>query len=191
MPGLAPGQPIIYTLAFENSGTVRAYGVRVTDTLPATLTQGVPLDNFTIVSLVDAQGSPVSAVDQLGVPIVGSVPVTRVISGSAITWYLGTTTPSDALYYQKVGLVPGSKGSFQLNATVAASVADNTQICNAATVVADVGTEDLLANNTSQSCVIARRADVAVRKFGREQGSGDPNFVEFGHRARRAADRAP
>jgi uncharacterized repeat protein (TIGR01451 family) len=180
LPGIAPGQPITYTLTFENNGTVSAYGVRVTDTLPATLTPGSPLDDFTSVSLVDAAGNPVSPVDSSGAPIVGAVPVTRVMLGNVITWYLGTTTPGDALYYQRIGLPLGSKGSFRLHAKIAASVADSTQVCNPASVAADVGTEESLANNNSQSCVMVRRADVAVRKSGMEIPSGDPNFVEAG-----------
>jgi len=180
LPGLAPGQPIAYTIAFENSGTVNAYGVRINDTLPATLVAGNPLDNFSDVSLADASGNPVSPVDPSGAPISGAVPVTRTISGNVVTWYLGTTTPTDALYYQKVGLPPGSKGAFELRATIAESVADNTQVCNAAMVSADVGVEELLANNRGESCVIARRADVAVRKSGMELPSGDPIFAEAG-----------
>jgi uncharacterized repeat protein (TIGR01451 family) len=119
-------------------------------------------------------------VDQIGNPIAGAVPVPGCVSGGTVTWYLGTTTPTDALYYQKVGLPPASRGSFQFYLTVAASVADNTRVCNAATVAADVGTEELLGNNTSQSCVVVRRADVAVRKKGRELLTGDPDFAEFG-----------
>ena len=180
LPGATPGQPITYTIKFQNTGTVRAYGVRIADTLPAALLPGSPLDNFNVVSLVDAAGNPVSAVDLSGTPIPGAVPVTRQISGSTITWHLGTTTPSDALYYQKVGITPGSSGSFQLYVTVGGSVADNTGVCNGATVFADVGTEDQLGNNTGQSCVTVHRADVAVRKSGKSVPGGSSEFVEFG-----------
>ncbi len=180
LPGIVPGQPITYTLAFENSGTVRAYGVRVTDVIPVALLPDSPLDNFTVVTLVDENGNAVSPVDQLGDLIVGAVPVTRSISGNTVTWYLGTTTPSDALYYQKVGLPPGSRGSFQVRVIVAESVLDGTEVCNPANVAADVGLEELLANNSSQSCVTVRRPDLAVRKSGVDVLTGDPDFAEFG-----------
>ena len=78
LPGIAPGQSITYTLTFENSGTVNAYGVRITDTLPGTLVQDG--DNFAVVSLVDADGNVIAPVDQLGAPISGAVLVTRSIT---------------------------------------------------------------------------------------------------------------
>ena len=178
-PGLTPGQPITYTLAFANHGTVNAYGVSVIDQLPATVVQGSPLDDFTTVNLVDGLGSTVRPVDLSGNPIAGSVPVTRVISGNTISWYLGTTTPTDALYYQKVGLRAGHRGSFHLNVKVDGAVANGTEVCNAASIAAVVGTEELLANNRDDSCVLVRRPDLFVEKTG-VSASGSSEFAEAG-----------
>ena len=178
-PGITPGQPVTYTLAFQNNGTVNAYGVSVTDNLPATLVPGSPLDDFTTVNLVDALGNAVSPVDLSGNPISGTVPVTRVISDSTVTWHLGTTTPSDALYYHKVGLRPGHRGSFHLNVKVDGNVVDSTEICNSASISAAVGTEELLGNNSDDSCVLVRRPDLFVDKTG-TSASGSPEFAEFG-----------
>lgn len=179
LPGIAPGQPITYTIAFENRGTVNAYGVSVSDQLPATVAPGSPLDDFTTVILVDGLGSIVRPVDLSGNPIAGSVPVTRVISGNTITWYLGTTTPSDALYYQKVGLRAGHRGSFHLNVKVDGAVVDGTEVCNAASIAAAVGTEELLGNNRDDSCVLVRRPDLFVEKTG-VSASGSSEFAEAG-----------
>src|SRR6185369_4949640 len=145
-----------------------------------TLVAGNPLDNFSVVTLMDGQGNPVRPVDLAGNPIAGAVPVTRVPIGSAYTWYLGTTAPGDTLYYKKVGLPPGSHCSFQLYVSVAETAVDGTQVCNPASVTADVATEDLLDNNTSQSCTTVWRPDLTILKDGKEVPGGDPDFVEFG-----------
>jgi uncharacterized repeat protein (TIGR01451 family) len=181
-PGIAPGQPITYTIEFENSGTVPARGVTITDTLPAGLLPGSPLDNFGVVTLVDALGNPCFPLNLADVPITGVIPVSRQLSGGTITWFLGSDSSADPLYYQNLRIPPGCRGSFQLYVTVAGDVPDNTEVCNHATVSVppELGVEELLANNTGRSCVTVRRADVAVNKSAVETSSGDPAFVEFG-----------
>lgn len=178
-PGIAPGQPITYTLAIENNGTVNAYGVSVIDNLPATLLPGSPMDDFSVVNLVDRQGRSMRPVDLSGNPIADAVPVTREISGGNITWYLGSRTPSDPFYYQKVGLRPDHVCSFRLNVTVAGSVPDGAEVCNPASVAAAIGTEERLDNNHDQSCVLVRRADVFATKTG-VSSSGSSESAEFG-----------
>ena len=90
LPGIAPGQPITYTIQFQNSGTVPARGVTVTESLPPQLLPGSPLDNFSVLTLVDALGNPCFPRNLADVPITGVIPVTRQISGNTITWFLGS-----------------------------------------------------------------------------------------------------
>lgn len=85
---VAPGTS---TITYRNSGTVNAFALSIEDSLPPEVTAGAPLDNFNTVDL----GLGVSMVGLFGNPVTGLVSVSRVITGSAVTWFLGSTNAAD------------------------------------------------------------------------------------------------
>ena len=180
-PGTIPGQPLTYTITYRNSGTVIAYGVKIEDTIPAEVTLNTPEDDFLTVLLDVGQ-----AVDPSGNPIGSAIPVTRVQSGSDVTWYLGTTNAADALYYQKVGLTVDAEGSFNIFTTLRDDLTDGTTVTNLAAVVYDgpvgnVFPEEFLGNNTGDTFMAVWLPDVAVRKVGQDLVSGSYDVTEAGN----------
>ncbi|MCB1224736.1 MAG: FG-GAP repeat protein, partial [Verrucomicrobiales bacterium] len=185
-PGLAPGAPLAYTLTLSNSGTQTAYGVEIQDTLPALLTLQSPPDNFLELVLTDASGSPVQAVDLAGAPITDPIPVTRVVSGSTVRWYLGTNSSGDALYYRKVGLPTGAETSFKVYTRVLDNVANGTALDNTATAILhneddSVPAELVTTNNTDTSSTVVCRPDLTVRKSVTDAATGSEQWTESGN----------
>jgi len=179
-PGSLPGNELTYTLIWRNSGTVTAYGLKIEDTLPAELSLNAPSDDFNSVVL-NAGG----AVDVSGNAISGTIPVTRVISGANVTWYLGTTTPTDALYYKKIGFTPDATSTFQIFTTIKSDVPNGVAILNAATVVYDGpdtphDDEEYLDNNTDDTSTTIWLPDLTVRKVGHDTDTGSFETTEAG-----------
>ena len=184
-PGLAPGHDLTYTIRWDNTGTVNAYGLSITDTLPPELEMKTPLDNFA--AALPEQGT---FVDLSGNPIPGSIPVTRVVSGSDVTWYLGETDTNSTFYYRHIGIEPGTFGRFEVYTRVLDTITQNgTQIENAATIVYEgpdnglpVEPEEYLDNNTDDTLVFVYLPDLLVIKTGRDLTTDDPYFTEAGRR---------
>jgi len=184
-PGLIPGSALTYTITVANSGTQVAYGLEVVDTLPVGLTLNDPVDNFGQLSLIDGAGNPVRPVDVSGNPISVPVPVSREVSGREVRWYFGTRTESDPLYYRKIGVLPGSRQSFEVYTTVSNDVGNGVRLDNVATVVMhnrDDGEppEEYLGNNTDGSWTTVYLPDLAVRKSVRDVSSGSEEWTEAG-----------
>ncbi len=180
-PGSLPEKPLTYTVTYQNSGIVTAYGLKIVDSIPAELSLDDPLDDFVSVVLDEGQ-----LVDPSGDPITEAVPVTRVQSGNDLTWYLGTSNTNDALYYKKVGLTSDAEGSFQIFTTINADVADGTIISNAATIVYDGpftpgDPEEYLENNTDDTYMLVWHPDLTVSKVGHDTTTGSFETTEAGH----------
>ncbi len=185
-PGTAPGHSLTYTLSYENSGSVRAYGIYVIDTLPAEVTASGTPDNFSAVVLEDELGEPVNPVDTNGAAILVSVPVTRTVAGQTITWYLGSLDSGDPLYYRNIGIPVGAGGSFQVFTTLRADIADSTVVVNPAVLVVtnQVGNDVAEAytnNNWDSAQVSVYRADVAVEKTVVDVPTGSSELTDSGN----------
>ncbi|MEM7393634.1 MAG: hypothetical protein AAF492_14910, partial [Verrucomicrobiota bacterium] len=186
-PGTAPGKGLIYTLEFENSGTVNAYGLRVVDTLPANVSLGSPLDDFETVNLFDPLGSGLDMVDTVGTPITFPVEVTRVITSTNITWYLGSIADTNAPdYYRKLGMPPGAVGRFQMTVEIDETVPDGGSVMNTAQVISDRQedsdpAEEFLANNVDDTEVTVYRPDLIVTKSVRDIVDDSEAFTESGN----------
>ncbi|MBK8092689.1 MAG: DUF11 domain-containing protein [Verrucomicrobiaceae bacterium] len=183
-PGIAPGKPLTYTLRVENSGTQTAYGIEILDTLPTGVTLGSPEDNFLELAL-DENGTSTAPLDALGNPITGSVPVTRVVSGNTVRWYLGTNNASDTLYFRKVGLPSGAGQTFEVYVTINANVADSTTLVNSATVTlrnqSDTDpAEAVTTNNTDDSRVTVFLPDLTVSKSVKNVSDASEQWTEAG-----------
>ncbi len=188
-PGIAAGKSLTYTLNVRNSGSQTAWGIKVVDTLPTYFNLGTPADNFAVLSLTDADGNPVNPVDQTGsTEITDDVPITRVVSGSTVTWYFGKGpgNESDSLYYRKIGIPAGARVSFDVYGSVDSSAADGTVLENSATVISDrrndtEPVEEYLDNNTDDSDVTVRLPDLTVRKSVKDVMNDSETETETGH----------
>nr|HID12668.1 DUF11 domain-containing protein [Anaerolineae bacterium] len=78
----SPGQPITYIIVYTNTGVVRAENVRITDTLPALLTD--------VISATSAEAT----VDHVGQAIIWTLtaPVSRTVTGTI--WLTATVSPA-------------------------------------------------------------------------------------------------
>jgi len=104
-PGICPGDPITYDLRYANLGNESVCGTVLQDQLlSAGMNFAAISDNLLTVPLVDKC---------TGVPL--DAPVTRVVNGNTIQWYLGTTNNTDDLdHYQNLVVPPGVSFSFQV-----------------------------------------------------------------------------
>ncbi|YCM45720.1 SdrD B-like domain-containing protein [Verrucomicrobiaceae bacterium 227] len=185
-PGLRPGDAITYTLKVANNGSDVTYGIEVEDTFPTNITLDDVPDNFVEVTMVDPNGNPVSAVDVNGNPITSEIPVTRVESpGGVVNWFLGTNTPADALYFRKVGILPGSSQSFEIYGKLNEDIENGTVIKNEAKVTLrnrenTDPPEIYTDNNSDDSEVTVWRPDVTVRKSVTDLETGSEDWTEAG-----------
>ena len=180
-PGTAPGKPIVYTITYDNPGTVNAYGIRIVDILSGNVDQGSPLDNFSTADLgLDKM------VDTGGADVTFSVPVTREIAGNQVTWYLGTTNnPADLDYYRNVGIPPGASGSFDVFVSAKIDLSEGSVIDNDVEVISDrrndgEPAEEFLDNNSDDTSVIVYRADLVLEKSVVDALTGDEFYTEAG-----------
>ena len=72
-PGTIPGGQVAYTLEIENTGTTIAYGVKISDTLPAEVTANSPFDTVSLLKLTDEDGNTVYPVDTGGTEITSDI----------------------------------------------------------------------------------------------------------------------
>ncbi|RLC82707.1 MAG: hypothetical protein DRI61_01560, partial [Chloroflexi bacterium] len=98
-PVRSPGQQITYTIVYSNAGVVRAVGVKVTDTLPLSVTD--------VISTTSAPAS----VEQAGNVItwVLSAPVSRTVEGFIrITATVEMTAPAGGVFTNTFGITTAS-----------------------------------------------------------------------------------
>jgi uncharacterized repeat protein (TIGR01451 family)/fimbrial isopeptide formation D2 family protein len=184
VPGLVPGDEIVYEIVVENTGTETAYGIEVADILPSGL-QLAGDGAEDVLALVNADGEPALPVDADGDEIGEDVPLTRVATTNGVAWFFGSPEEGSALYFRKVGLLPGQRQTLALAARVALDVPNGTPLVNTATVTlhnrndAEPG-ETYLGNNTDGSETVVYRPDVAVRKSVADAATGDADWTEAG-----------
>ncbi len=183
-PGLLPGQIWRVTLAYANTGTTTAYGVRLGAELPATA-ELVALEGD-VVALVDAAGQQVGPVDVAGQRLQGVVPVTFDGDG----WVLGALDEASPLYYRKIGLRSGDRGQLVLTLKVGEAVASGAQLVGAGAVATDYRfdwvpgdpVEELTANNQGSCGTTVWRADPFLVKHARVTGDAQASSVGAGER---------
>jgi|GEM_PF-1003114 len=177
-PGVRPGEAVTFTLELENTGTVPAYGIKLSEIVP----EGITLlsDDATTVRIDDGTGQ---LVDPSENPIVGDVPWTR----EGNTFILGQPNETDARYYRTVGLSPGATTRITLTGRVNEDVADDTSIVNRASAEVfyrpdwpGAPVEEILDNNTGSCSFAVFRPDPFVIKTVVNQATGDDSSANAG-----------
>ncbi|PKN55529.1 MAG: hypothetical protein CVU56_20835 [Deltaproteobacteria bacterium HGW-Deltaproteobacteria-14] len=177
-PGVRPGEAVTFTLELENTGTVPAYGVKLSEIVPAGIT--LLSDDATVVRLDDGSGQ---LVDPSESPIVGDVPWTR----EGDTFLLGTANANDLRYFRKIGLSPGATTRITLTGRVNQDVQDDTSIINR--VRAEVfyrpdwpgaPVEEILDNNEASCSFAVFRPDPFVVKTVINRATGDDSAANAG-----------
>lgn len=186
-PGAVPGDTIAYTLEIENNGTTIAYGVKISDTLPAEVTANSPFDTVTLLTLSDENGNTIYPVDTSGTAITSDITVERIDDGQNSIWYLGLGpgNEADSLHYRKVGIPAGAIMSFDIFVTISGDVADQTTITNPAQVIVDRQNdldpaEKYLVNNRDTSYVNVYRADLTTDKTVVDVATGSETQTSAG-----------
>ncbi len=173
-PGVAPGDPITYSITIGNSGSVDACGVYVTDTFSANLNEASPVQDFSTTGLVlvDDTGLPMFPHDGNGNPITGPVSVAFIHTSTGVfKWVIGNPGSNNS-GDPDVCLPPGSNQTFHVYATVAPGTADETLLSNAATIGEDsTAFEDVTFNNTDSSSTVVYRPDLFITKNGLSCGA--------------------
>ena len=181
-PGVRPGETVDLTLTLTNTGTVDAYGFRMTDDL-ASWFEFVG-DDATSVVVIDGNGVEAAPIDGTGAPVSLSVPWTKV----GADYLLGSDDTASPVHYRRVGLSPGHSVTIVMTVRVADFVGDNTEVDHTVVGVTDYREdwtpgdpqEEILANNDASCGTVVYRPDPIVVKRATASADGGPGPVGAG-----------
>jgi len=183
LPGAAPGAIVTVEATLENSGTVDAFGLKLTPLLPG---GAVLVGDGTGAAVVTGSGGGESApVDVSGVPLSGAIAWT--VMGDAVV--LGDADAGSPRWYRRVGLSPGDRATLLLTVRLPDDLPDNTVFTTGATAATDLRfdadetlTEELLENNPGTCATLVYRADVFVSKAVTDLTTGSDDLARAGDR---------
>jgi uncharacterized repeat protein (TIGR01451 family) len=189
-PGLRPGDDITYSFTVRNEGSVTAFGVSISDTLPASFVPDpANFSDFGLVEITDGTGAPLSLLDASENPL--ATPVNATLSGTpaggaTLTWFVGSDNPSDPDYYRNVGLPVDAELTFTIRGSVLNTAPDGQQIRNEAEVVyeglpGNIVPEEFLSNNPDASTTFIYRPEVNIIKSVQDVPTGDETWTEAGN----------
>ncbi|TNF34335.1 MAG: DUF11 domain-containing protein, partial [Deltaproteobacteria bacterium] len=165
----------------ENTGTVDAFGLFMTPTLPAGAT--LEGDGAGVATILGAGGGEGAAIDPTGVPFSGPVSWTRV--GDRVV--LGAADASAPDGYRRVGLAPGSRAVLHLTVRLPDGLTDGDVFATGATAGTDLRfdadpslREELLDNNAGGCASFVYRADVFVNKTVVDLTTGSDELARAG-----------
>ncbi|TNF26342.1 MAG: DUF11 domain-containing protein [Deltaproteobacteria bacterium] len=177
-PGARPGEAVTFVITLENTGTVPAYGLKLTEVVPPGIT--LLSDDASTVRIDDGTGQLLDPAED---PIVGDVPWTR----EGQTFILGQPNAGDPRYFRAVGLSPGATTRITLVGRVNEDVADDTSIINRASAEVfyrpdwpGAPVEEILDNNTGSCSFAVFRPDPFVVKTVVNQATGDDSSASAG-----------